>query len=40
MPTERNLLNCASRIAKMRNSAVPNALSRKAEAFARSSSSP
>src|SRR6266446_1673259 len=39
-PTEVSLLNCASRIAKMRKIAVPNALSRNADALARSSSSP
>src|SRR5262249_11495590 len=33
-PTEVSLLNCASRIAKMRKIAVPNALSRNPEALA------
>ena len=39
-PTEVSLLNCASRIAKIRKIAAPNAFSRNAPAFARSSSSP
>ena len=39
-PTEVSLLNCASRIAKIKKIAVPNAFIRNAPALARSSSSP